>query len=180
MKDGCRTSIMVTVTFSDLTRRSSQASHNHYTWRNWILVHFWFRNTTAQPLQDHHKSENDFIWSSQHWNSSLQASHNLYSCGNWDLGHSWYCKTSVQPPRQWKQHYLIFPALKHESTTIMALKHTCTTSTGPPRQCKRFHLTFQAMKQESTSTVQPLPLLKVNFSIFLVLKHTCTTYAGQP
>ena len=47
--------------FSQHWNRSSQASHNHYICQNWILVLSCFRNTTAQPPQNHYKSENDTI-----------------------------------------------------------------------------------------------------------------------
>ena len=71
------------------------------------------------------------------------VSYNIYSCGNCTGGHSWYWDTPVQPPQQWKQLYLIFPALKHESTSIvqplqlwkldfrifLVMKDACRTST---------------------------------------------------
>ena len=84
-----------------------------------------------------------FFLSSHRWNRSLQASKKLYRCGNWILRHSWLWKTPVQPAWWWQWLYLIFPALKQESTSIaqplqlwklgfrtfLVLKDACTTST---------------------------------------------------
>ena len=112
---------------------------------------------------------------------------------NWALGHSWYWNMAVQPPRQWKQHYLIFPALNQEFISIaqplhfskltfrtfLVPKHDHTTSTGPPWKWKRLHLIFQALKPESTSIVQPLQLWKLYLCTFLVLKDACATFTTE-
>ena len=163
--------------FSDLLSTKSRV-HNHCTTSTFVKT--WFRNTTAQPPLDHHDSENDFIWSSQHWNRCLQASKNLYRCENWTLRHSSLWKTPVEPPRQLKWLYLIFSALKQQSTSItqplhlatlnfstfLVPKYDYTTSTGQTQKWKRIFLIFPALKQESRSIGQHLQLWKLGFRTF--------------
>ena len=60
-----------------------------------------------------------------------QALHDIYSRGNWILAHSWFWNIPAiftGSPQQWKQLYLIFPALKQESTSITQTLQVCKSN----------------------------------------------------